>query len=218
MKRTIKGVSAISRNKSKLSKLLYEIERLIERIKIHKEINSSKSIYEIESGEKTLLSRLEKCLVLIKSEKHPENIIDEYKKILQKSKDILEYRIFQQPRQSHQSHQSLSSEQWEESSVEGLDEISDLIVIDRSENICSLSRDISRINEMFNVLQSIISSQGETIDNIEKNIQTSLVHTERGQELLVDAEKSQWVGFRIKLITGAVMVFGAIGTIIGLIK
>jgi len=63
MKRTIKGVSAISRNKSKLSKLLYEIERLIERIKIHKEINSSKSIYEIESGEKTLLSRLEKCLV-----------------------------------------------------------------------------------------------------------------------------------------------------------
>jgi t-SNARE complex subunit (syntaxin) len=112
----------------------------------------------------------------------------------------------------------LVNESWEESSVEGLEELSDLIVIDRSENICSLSRDVSRINEMFKMLQSIVSSQGENIDNIEKNIQTSVIHTEKGNELLVDAEKSKWEGIKIKLITGVVIVFGAIGTFIGLIK
>eukprot|EP01137_Pigoraptor_chileana_P001311 Opistho-2@38766 len=70
-------------------------------------------------------------------------------------------------------------------------EYNESLIIEREREIREIEHAIIEVNEIFRDLASIIADQGQLIDNIEANIESSSVNVEKGTEELVSASDYQ---------------------------
>jgi t-SNARE complex subunit (syntaxin) len=70
-------------------------------------------------------------------------------------------------------------------------EYNEAIIRDREEGIKEIEKTVKEVNEIFIDLSNLVVEQGEMIDNIESNVEASVVDTSKGTEELVTASKYQ---------------------------
>ncbi|MDD4931431.1 MAG: hypothetical protein PHG66_04800 [Candidatus Colwellbacteria bacterium] len=199
-------------------KIIKEIERGVERLKLFSSItfNPDKSLIEKGIIVHRLVHKLDDCKILISKGGVSEEIIELYrmKVSLVRSLSIQE-RILVEDIINESIDNSEEQLLVQELRGENLEkEIKRQSI--RSENIISLSQDVVQINEMFRDLYSMIENQGEEINRIEKTVEEVNTKVQKGNELIKEAEVMQDRGFKAKLITGFFVVVAAIGTVIGI--
>ena len=89
------------------------------------------------------------------------------------------------------------------------DEIDELIMDELNTSMNELGQEIDGINDIFRTLSSMVSIQGEKLDQGEQNIEQSVVDTEIGVENLAEAEIESKNKFKI-VRDVAMVVFGGI--------
>lgn len=98
--------------------------------------------------------------------------------------------------------------------------LSDEIIREREKEINKIKNDMQDVNAMFQELATLVNAQGEQIDNIASNIDTTQKHVDVAVDNIKDAEKEQetestiikWVAGGIT--AGVTVTLAVVGSII----
>jgi len=86
------------------------------------------------------------------------------------------------------------------------------VIMDRDQDITQIAKTVSEVNEIFRDLSELVSTQGEMIDSIESNIETSVVRTNEGVVEITKASKYQ-KSSRNKLCCLALIILVIVGVL-----
>merc|ERR1711872_1078231 len=90
-------------------------------------------------------------------------------------------------------------------------------LMERERNVRQLESDIMDVNQIFKDLAAMVHDQGEMVDSIEANVETSAIRVSEGTEQLRQAERYQNKARRKKMILaiiGAIVLAIIIGIIV----
>lgn len=119
----------------------------------------------------------------------------------------------QDPEKTIESEELLRYHQQEE--LQRLDNLvmyNEAIIEERDTEIQGLVRDIGELNEMFKDVATLVSDQGELVDDVEINISQTAECVDTAQKELISAERNQKSATTKKLI-----LFIIIGIVVGII-
>lgn len=93
--------------------------------------------------------------------------------------------------------------------------VDDAIVQERNKEIKQLTRDLVDLQDMLSELNSILGIQGEKLDKVESNVETTIINTEKAVVQLDSAVKEKVHGDALvtKIIAASLATVGVIGTV-----
>lgn len=183
-------------------KIVKEIDRNIERLKLFGRDDPNNNLFEKDMIMKKLVLKLNIFKSLIDKGNLSPDTIDTYSTRISYIKSLTE-------NEKLQTNQRYETTEF----VQITQELNDEEITQRNQHIISLSENISQLNSMFNDLHSMIDQQGENIDMIEKKIDETNSTVQKGTEIIKDAETLQNRGFKARLIAGIFIVIATVGTI-----
>lgn len=209
-------------------KVLKEIDRNIERLKLVLSIDNpfspERSLEEKENLLERLSYKLNECKHLIDT--NLSDGVEDFLSIYQKRVDIVRSitdDMVNDKKVESTTIVDLSStpdipyktRHHQKTQDPLFDEESLLIQKERSKRIVEVSKNIIQLNEMCKDLQTMVIHQGENIDRIEKTVEVVNIKVQQSNELIQESESLQSTGFKAKFVAGFFIVVAAVSATMG---